>query len=563
MGNDHAAFFGEDTEEPRGIPADLLPYLEAADEVDADTLTTEVALADEEEAAEEERAAALRALIENSLLLGPDPAVLAELGLDEDDDYWEEEDTAGEPTSSAGSHEEALDAAEHDVRERNAVEAIYQSIIARAPEHKIQPSLERVRAVLDILGDPQNTYPSVHITGTNGKTSTARMTDALLTAMGMRVGRFTSPHLSDVRERISLEGEPISRAGFIAAWEDIAPYVQMVDERSTSEGGPVLSFFEVFTVMALAAFADYPVDAAVVEVGLGGQWDATNVLNGDVAIITPIGMDHTKWLGSTLEDIAREKAGIIKPRQTVVIAKQPTAEVLDILVERARECDATVRVEGRDWEVLSTQLAVGGQMITVRTPAAVYEDLFIPLHGEHQAHNAAAALVAAEAFIGGRAVDGQIVERGLMSASSPGRLEVVRTSPTIIVDAAHNPAGARVLADAVEASFDFTRLVGVFSAMGDKDVESILAEVEPRIEHLVITEMDGERAMPLDQLQELAHDVFGEDRVTVADTLPQAIEAAVHDAEATPDPATSTGVIIFGSVVLAGMARELLRPTPM
>lgn len=557
MGNDHAAFFGHDTEETRGIPADLLPYLEAADEVDAENVTTEVALVNEEEAAEEERAAALRALVENSLLLGPDPSILAELGLDENDDYWEgEEDSAAQ----TASHEDALDAAEQDLRERDSVEAIYQSIIARAPEHDIQPSLDRVRAVLDILGDPQNTYPSVHITGTNGKTSTARMTDSLLSAMGMRVGRFTSPHLSDVRERISLEGEPISRAGFIRAWEDIAPYIQMVDERSTSEGGPVLSFFEVFTVIALAAFADYPVDAAVVEVGLGGRWDATNVLDGDVAIITPIGLDHTAWLGPTLEDIAREKAGIIKPRQTVVIAKQPSAEVLDILLERARECDATVRVEGRDWEVLSAQIAVGGQMITVRTPSAIYEDLFIPLHGEHQAHNAAAALVAAEAFIGGRAIDGQIVECGFASSSSPGRLEVVRTSPTIIVDAAHNPAGARVLADAIGASFDFTRIVAVFSAMKDKDVESVLSEVEPHIDHLVITAMDGQRAMSIGELERLANDVFGEERVTVAENLADAIEVAVHDAEATSDPTTSTGVVVFGSVVLAGQTRDLLRP---
>ncbi|RRC95176.1 bifunctional folylpolyglutamate synthase/dihydrofolate synthase [Schaalia canis] len=557
MGNDHAAFFGHDTEETRGIPADLLPYLEAADEVEADNITTGVALVNEEEAAEEERAAVLRALVENSLLLGPDPSILAELGLDEDDDYWEgEEDSAAQ----TASHEDALDAAEQDLRERDSVEAIYQSIIARAPEHDIQPSLDRVRAVLDILGDPQHTYPSVHITGTNGKTSTARMTDSLLSAMGMRVGRFTSPHLSDVRERISLEGEPISRAGFIRAWEDIAPYIQMVDERSTSEGGPVLSFFEVFTVMALAAFADYPVDAAVVEVGLGGRWDATNVLDGDVAIITPIGLDHTAWLGPTLEDIAREKTGIIKPRQTVVIAKQPSAEVLDILLERARECDATVRVEGRDWEVLSAQIAVGGQMITVRTPSAIYEDLFIPLHGEHQAHNAAAALVAAEAFIGGRAIDGQIVECGFASSSSPGRLEVVRTSPTIIVDAAHNPAGARVLADAIGASFDFTRIVAVFSAMKDKDVESVLSEVEPHIDHLVVTAMDGQRAMSIGELERLANDVFGEERVTVAENLADAIEVAVHDAEATSDPTTSTGVVVFGSVVLAGQTRDLLRP---
>ncbi|MBF1088408.1 MAG: tetrahydrofolate synthase, partial [Schaalia sp.] len=240
-----------------------------------------------------------------------------------------------------------------------------------------------------ILGDPQNFYPSIHITGTNGKTSTSRMIDSLLTAFGMKTGRFTSPHLLDVRERISLEGYPITREGFVRAWEDIEPYVGMVDERSSQEGGPRLSFFEVFTIMAYAAFADYPVDAAVVEVGMGGRWDATNVIDSGVSVITPIALDHTKWLGSTIEEIAREKAGIIKPGQVVVIMAQEE-EVLDILLEQARSVDAIARVEGRDFEVVGRQMGVGGQMVTIRTPSAVYEDVFVPLFGQYQAHNAAA-----------------------------------------------------------------------------------------------------------------------------------------------------------------------------
>ena len=309
-----------------------------------------------------------------------------------------------------------------------------------------------MKLALDILGDPQNAYPSIHITGTNGKTSTSRMIDSLLTAFGMKTGRFTSPHLLDVRERISLEGHPITREGFVRAWEDIAPYVGMVDERSQEEGGPRLSFFEVFTIMAYAAFADFPVDAAVVEVGMGGRWDATNVIDAGVSVITPIALDHTKWLGSTIEEIAREKAGIIKPGQVVVIMKQQEA-VLDILLEQARTVDAIARVEGRDFEVMDRQMGVGGQMVTIRTPSAVYEDVFVPLFGQYQAHNAAAALVAVEAFMGGRGLDGRIVEQGLMNASSPGRMQVVRHSPTIIVDAAHNPAGAATLREAIESSF--------------------------------------------------------------------------------------------------------------
>lgn len=550
-----------------GVPAELLPYLIEADDDGPGTEGARTHLVEEIDE-DEERVGVLRALMEHSLLAGPDPSVLSEV-LGEtgeweelDDGEWEE--TLSKPTDSRANndlrqHSDDLDAAQSAVELQERVEEIYQSIIARAPEHKIHPSLERVQGVLDILGDPQHSYPTVHITGTNGKTSTARMTDALLSALGMRVGRFTSPHLMDVRERISLEGEPISAEGFVAAWEDIAPYVDMIDEKSTSAGGPVLSFFEVFTVMAYAAFADYPVDAAVIEVGVGGQWDATNVINADVAVITPIDLDHMTWLGSTVEDIAREKAGIIKPGQIVVIARQAHPSVEEILLARTREVGAVARVEGRDFEVVDSSIAVGGQMVTVRTPAATYTDVFLPLHGRHQAHNAACALVAAEAVMGGRALDGRIVEDGMMKVTSPGRMEIVRRSPTVIVDAAHNPHGARSLVKALEESFDFTRLVGVFSAMGDKDVEQVLVELEPHFDELVVTAMPGERALGLDALFEVAVDVFGEDRVHSVEGVDEAIVTAVHRAEATGDPATSAGVIVCGSVVLAGLARRVLR----
>ena len=418
-----------------------------------------------------------------------------------------------------------------------------------------------MKLALDILGDPQNFYPSIHITGTNGKTSTSRMIDSLLTAFGMKTGRFTSPHLLDVRERISLEGHPITREGFVRAWEDIEPYVGMVDERSAQEGGPRLSFFEVFTIMAYAAFADYPVDAAVVEVGMGGRWDATNVIDSGVSVITPIALDHTKWLGSTIEEIAREKAGIIKPGQVVVIMAQEE-EVLDILLEQARSVDAIARVEGRDFEVVDRQMGVGGQMVTIRTPSAVYEDVFVPLFGQYQAHNAAAALVAVEAFMGGRGLDGRIVEQGLMNASSPGRMQVVRHSPTIIVDAAHNPAGAATLREAVESSFGFARIAGVYAAMGDKDVEGVLSEVEPFIDHLVVTQMPGERAADIARLAEIAEEVFGPDRVDVRESLADAVDRAAEVAEAGAEPADRSGVLVFGSVMLAGEMLALAGHSP-
>ena len=441
------------------------------------------------------------------------------------------------------------------------MQEIYESIVARAPEHDIDPTLDRVKLALDILGDPQRSYPSIHITGTNGKTSTSRMIDSLLTAFGMKTGRFTSPHLLDVRERISLEGNPITREGFVRAWEDVAPYVGMVDERSQEEGGPRLSFFEVFTIMAYAAFADYPVDAAVVEVGMGGRWDATNVIDSGVAVITPIALDHTKWLGSTIEEIAREKAGIIKPGQVVVIMAQEE-DVLDILLEQARSVDAIVRVEGRDFEVVDRQMGVGGQMVTIRTPSAVYEDVFVPLFGEYQAHNAAAALVAVEAFMGGRGLDGRLVEQGLMNASSPGRMQVVRHSPTIIVDAAHNPAGAATLREAVESSFSFARIAGVYSAMGDKDVEGVLSEVEPFIDHLVVTQMPGDRAANLERLAQIAGEVFGPDRVDVRESLADAVDRAAEIAEAGAEPADRSGILVFGSVMLAGEMLALAGHSP-
>lgn len=556
MENTGSSFFDNAPEEenPTGIPADLLPYLLEADEDDEAPVSQEIS---EEVDEDELRSAALRALMEHSLLAGPDPSVLNEL--DEEEEEWDGAAPILPDTAGAGqTHTDALDAAQAEVAIRERVEEIYQSIIARAPEHQIQPSLDRVKGVLDILGDPQHSYPSVHITGTNGKTSTARMIDSLLTALGMRVGRFTSPHLMDVRERISLEGQPISPEGFVAAWEDIAPYVAMIDEKSTSEGGPVLSFFEVFTVMAYAAFADYPVDAAVIEVGMGGEWDATNVIHSDVAVITPIDLDHTKWLGSTVAEIAREKAGIIQPVQIVVLARQEHPEVEEIVLARAREMDAVVRVEGRDFELVDSQVAVGGQMITVRTPAATYADVFVPLHGEYQAHNAACALVAAEGMMGGRALDGTIVEQGMMKVTSSGRLEVIRRSPTIVVDAAHNPHGARSLVNALERSFDFTRMVGVYSAMADKDVEQVLVELEPTLDELVVTQMPGERAMDIDVLREIAVDVFGEDRIHVEEELAPAVERAVERAEASEDPATSAAVIVCGSVVLVGELRRLI-----
>ena len=269
-------------------------------------------------------------------------------------------------------------------------------ILTRAPEHKVQPTLQRVRDVLEMMGDPQRSYRAIHITGTNGKTSTSRMVEALLRERGLRTGRFTSPHLESVRERICIDGRAISREGFIAAWEEVEPFIDLVDADSQASGGPRLSFFEVFTVMAYAAFSDAPVDVAIVEVGMGGVWDATNVLDADVAVIGPVALDHERWLGSTLQDIASEKLGIVKPGCTVVCAAQPVA-VAEMVRERAAELGARLVESGPDLRVVSRETAVGGQLVTVRTPAARYEDVPLSLRGAFQADNAAVALAAVEA----------------------------------------------------------------------------------------------------------------------------------------------------------------------
>ncbi|GAA3064104.1 hypothetical protein GCM10020000_54640 [Streptomyces olivoverticillatus] len=344
-----------------------------------------------------------------------------------------------------------------------------------------------MEALMDILGQPQRSYPSIHITGTNGKTSTARMIEALLAAFDLRTGRYTSPHVQSVTERISLDGAPISAERFIETYRDIEPYVRMVDEREDYR----LSFFEVLTGMAFAAFADAPVDVAVVEVGMGGTWDATNVVDGTVAVITPIALDHTDRLGETPGDIATEKSGIIKPDATVVLAQQPV-DAAQVVLKHSVEVDATVAREGMEYGVTGREVAVGGQLLTLRGLGGEYPEVFLPLYGAHQAHNAAVALAAVEAFFGigsqhARTLDIDTVRRAFASVSSPGWLEVVRSSPTVVLDAAHNPAGARAAAEGVTEAFGFSRLVGVVGTSADKDVRGLLEAFEPIFAEIVVT----------------------------------------------------------------------------
>ncbi|MEV5201036.1 folylpolyglutamate synthase/dihydrofolate synthase family protein [Streptomyces sp. NPDC053720] len=441
-----------------------------------------------------------------------------------------------------------------------ALRAVEQELAGRWGETKLEPSVARIAALMDVLGEPQRAYPSIHITGTNGKTSTARMIEALLGAFDLRTGRYTSPHVQSITERISLDGSPIDPERFIEAYQDVKPYVEMVDAQQPYR----LSFFEVLTGMAYAAFADAPVDVAVVEVGMGGSWDATNVIDSSVAVVTPISLDHTDRLGSTPAEIAGEKSGIIKQGATVILAQQPV-DAAQVMLKKAVEVDATVAREGMEFGVVSREVAVGGQLLTLRGlggAATEYTEIFLPLYGAHQAHNAAVALSAVEAFFGIGAeqpgsLDVDTVRRAFASVISPGRLEVVRSSPTVVLDAAHNPAGARATADGLSEAFGFSRLIGVVGASGDKDVKGLLEAFEPIFAEVVVTQNSSGRAMDADELAAVAVEVFGEDRVQVEPRLDDALEAAITLAEE-EDEYAGAGVLVTGSVITVGEARLLL-----
>jgi dihydrofolate synthase/folylpolyglutamate synthase len=454
-----------------------------------------------------------------------------------------------------------------------------REILARRPEHSIEPSLDRIAALTALLGDPQRAYPVIHITGTNGKTSTARMIETLLRTRGLRTGLFTSPHLSSIRERICVDGEPLSAERFADAYDEVRPYLALVDESQPA----ALSFFEVLTAMAFAVFADAPVDVAVIEVGVGGTWDCTNIADGAVAVVTPISLDHERYLGHTVTSIAGEKAGIIKPGAVAVLAQQPI-DAAEILLRRVAEVGATVAREGLEFGVTRRELAVGGQLLGIRGLLGEYDGLFLPLFGAHQASNAACALAAVEAFagaapaegsaggpdragfeIGSAALDDELVRSAFGMMSSPGRLEVVRRSPVVIVDAAHNPAGMAATVAALSEAFAFTELVAILAVSEDKDVPGILDELEPVASELVVTGNSSPRSADPGKLAEMAGAVFGPDRVKAVARLDDAIEIGVALAdEADAREADGGGrpgaalVLITGSVITAGDARLLL-----
>ncbi|GAA1133198.1 folylpolyglutamate synthase/dihydrofolate synthase family protein [Arthrobacter flavus] len=443
-----------------------------------------------------------------------------------------------------------------------SVESVYAELLSRAPENKMEPRMAPMIRAMEILGEPNKAFPIIHLTGTNGKTSTARMVEGILRAHELRTGRYTSPHLSSVTERISIDGEPVSDETFVRIWDEIRPFLEIIDGELEAAGDPRLTYFESITILAFAVFADEPVDVAIIEVGLGGITDATNVGDGQVAVVTPISLDHTELLGDTEYDIALEKSGIIKPGGFLISAAQPQ-EAAQVLLEKAQEVGVEFRFEGVEFGVETRTIGVGGQVLSINGIAGRYEELLLPLHGAHQAQNAAVAVAAVEAFIGGgtRELDAAVVREGLRTVTSPGRIEVVRTAPSIIVDAAHNAAGAKAAAAAVKEAFDFSRLILVVGVLQDKDAGAILAELHEELggilEDICLTQSTSPRAIPAAELlQDALAAGFAEENVHIAERLDDALEWAVMKAEENNDLAG--GILITGSITVVGEARTLL-----
>ena len=424
----------------------------------------------------------------------------------------------------------------------------------RWPENKIEPSLDRILALVDALGSPHLTYPTIHIAGTNGKTSTARMIDQLLANLGYRVGRYTSPHLESFTERISIKGEPISDLEMIKTYEDIHLYLDLIDSRQSHP----ISYFEALTAMAFVAFAEHPVDIAVIEAGMGGQWDATNVISSQVSVMTPIGLDHMEYLGNTVEAIAQTKAGIFKPESNVVLAAQ-SGQVAKVLLAQVAKVSAQPFRQGVEFSLKNRALAVGGQLLSIQGVHGDYDEIFLPLYGDHQGNNAAVALAAVEVFAGVK-LDTELVQDAFSKVSSPGRCEIVYKDPTVIIDAAHNPHGVSAIANTLNTEFDFELVVGVVAVLADKDVAGILKNLSTTLDYLVITENGSARAMNKDELAKIATQYFKAEQVEIIGDMNTAITYAIEKVALFNQVNDGVAaVVITGSVATAGMARSIIK----
>lgn len=423
---------------------------------------------------------------------------------------------------------------------------VMDALLTRIPENKLRPRIEPTRRAVELLGDPQKTYRVIHVTGTNGKTTTTRIIERILRELGLRTGRFTSPHLVRLNERMAIDGEPVGDQQLAEVWADIEPILALVDAELEAAGDTKLTFFEALAVLGFAVFADAPVDVLVLEVGMGGEWDSTNVADGDVAVFTPISIDHTERLGGTIAEIAKTKSGIIKPQAIVVSSEQPT-DALSVISQRAAELAEQFLVYGQNFEVFDVTADANGQRFSVKTLTSEYRDLFIPLHGEYQAENAALAISAVEAFFGtaNRLFD-DVLRVAIADATSPGRLQIVSRQPLTILDAAHNAGGAESLARAMKNSFASPPSIAVLSILSDKDASALLRALDQTFEKFVITQSSSPRAIEVEVLAKLAREVFGDNRVEVAPNIEQGLKLA-------QDLVVEGGaIVVTGSITLVG-----------
>lgn len=432
--------------------------------------------------------------------------------------------------------------------------ALARAGLAARGRGRMVPGTERITALAELLGDPQDAFRSVHVTGTNGKTSVTRMVAALLSELGVTTGSYTSPHLQTVRERVQVGLQPVSEEDFARAWAAVESVARLLDQREPD--GDRVTYFELTTAIALWLFADLPVDVGVVEVGMGGRWDATNVVTADVAVLTPIDVDHRE-LGDDAVAAAHEKSGIIKPGSVVVVGAQAD-DVGDVIRAAAEKVSARVLAWGRDVEVVDRVVAVGGQQVALRTAGRTVDEVFLPVHGAHQADNAALAMAAVAALLGPQfeAVDDEVVRAGFARVTTPGRLEVVARDPTVVLDGAHNPHGARTAARAVAEAFAFRNVVLVIGSLADKDVAGIVGAWRDVVDHVVVTTVDSSRAATVERMATVAREVFDATGVAVesAPDVATALELARGVAVA------GDGVIVTGSLYAVGQARQELLP---
>jgi dihydrofolate synthase/folylpolyglutamate synthase len=412
----------------------------------------------------------------------------------------------------------------HWARKAAEVEA---ALVARIPENKLRPRLEPTRRAVELLGDPQRSYRVIHITGTNGKTSTTRFIERLLREHGLRTGRFTSPHLVKLNERMAIDGEPVEDQVLWEVYQDIEPVLDMVDAELVAAGDTKLTFFEALAVLGFAVFADAPVDVLVLEVGMGGEWDSTNVADGDVAVFTPVSLDHMERLGNTLAEIAKTKSGIIKP-DAIVVSSVQTADALPVIEAKAASTAAGFKLLGRDAKVLSAEVVPGGQRITVQGLAGDYRDLFLPLYGEFQAENLATAIMSVEAFLGGGnlAIADDVIRVAVADMSSPGRLQIVSNNPLTILDGAHNPGGAESLAKALATHFAAPKTIGIVGVLGEKDAAATLTPLAKSFDHVIVAASSSPRAVAAEELANVAATVFGAENLSVAESVADAYEIA-------------------------------------